>query len=137
MRWARQYTLLHPQDCDPPHGLDLSPGSRDDLKVTALAEAFATSGFDPCEPALVGYPLNYRVQLLTGTHRHEAARRTGILLPVRLVLRSAVEGTWGTERWETLVRDVPVKDLECAEVEDGGWTPTLEERVSLERGEGE
>lgn len=29
MRLARLYVLLHPDDCDAPHGLDLSPGSRD------------------------------------------------------------------------------------------------------------
>lgn len=55
-RLARQYVLLHPDDCDPPHGLDLEPGSRDSLKVEGLTEAFARDGFDPTMPALVGYP---------------------------------------------------------------------------------
>lgn len=57
---TRQYILLDPEDCDPdpPHGLDLTPGSRDSIKVDWLVEAFARDGFDPDEPALVGYPIN-------------------------------------------------------------------------------
>lgn len=84
LRSSRQYLLLDPSDCDAPHGLDLDPGSRDSLKVENLAAAFVTSGFDSDKPALVGYPLGGRVQLLTGTHRLEAAKRAGIMLPVTL-----------------------------------------------------
>lgn len=80
-RYARLFVWMHPIDLDPPHGLDLEPGSRDSLKVEALTEAFAKDGFDRDEPALVGYPLNGRIQLATGTHRHEAASRAGIRLP--------------------------------------------------------
>lgn len=53
-RLTRQYILLDPEDCDPPHGLYLTPGSRDSIKVDWLVEAFARDGFDPDEPALVG-----------------------------------------------------------------------------------
>lgn len=36
IRNVRQYTLLDPDDCDPPHGLDLESGSRDSIKVEYL-----------------------------------------------------------------------------------------------------
>lgn len=96
-RLARQYVLLHPDDCDPPHGLDMYPGSRDWWKVEHLKQSFSQWGFDPGEPALVGYPRDGRVQLLSGTHRHLAAKQLGMMLPVTLKLRSVVEAAWGTD----------------------------------------
>lgn len=131
MRYARLYILAHPSDCDPPHGLDLTPGSRDSLKVEMLEEAFQKKGFDPEAPALVGYPIDGRIQLLSGTHRHEAARRADIYLPISLKLRSVVEGSWGTDRWIDLIEDVPVKKLEWAPVRESDWVPGLDERVSF------
>lgn len=133
-RLARQYVLLHPDDCDPPHGLDLEPGSRDSLKVEYLTECFARDGFDPKMPALVGYPLDGRVQLASGTHRHEAAKRAGIRLPVKLTLRSYVEATWGTPAWEELIADLSVESLELAPVPEGREPPGLDERVDLSGG---
>jgi hypothetical protein len=131
VRFARGYLLLHPDDCTPPHGLDLEPGSRDSIKVEKLTEAFLKDGFDPNEPALVGYPLDGKIQLVTGTHRHEAAVRSGILLPVVIRLRSVVDTLWGTDGWAHYVADIKVKDLESVEVQDGGPAPSLEERVNL------
>ena len=132
-RTARQYVLLHPDDCDPPHALDLTAEhTRDAVKVAWLEEQFARDGFDPKMPALVGYPLNGRVQLLSGTHRHEAARRASIRLPVRMVLRSDVEATWGTARWTETIRDVPVIELEDAEVHQGARPPDPDERVTAD-----
>lgn len=131
-RYARQYVRVCPEDCDAPHGLDLEPGSRDDLKVRWLTEMFRTNGFDPAMPALIGYPKDGRIQLLSGTHRHAAAKRAGIGLPVRLQLRSIVEASWGTETWERLMRDIPVQDLEWAPIDEGGKPPALEERVMEE-----
>lgn len=133
-RRARHYVLLHPDDCLPPHGLDLSPGGRDALKVEALTEAFTTAGFDPAMPALVGYPLEGRVQLLSGTHRHVAASRAGILLPCTLLLRSVVQAAWGTPAWDTLIEDIPVRDLELAAVQDPVPPPGIDEQVDLSRG---
>jgi len=130
LRYARQYILLDPSDCDPPHSLDLSLGSRDSQKVELLAEAFAAHGFDPSMPALVGYPKDGRVQLLSGTHRHEAARRAEIPLPVTLYLRSYVEAAWGTPGWERLIADIPVKELTRIGVVDD-VAPALAERIDL------
>jgi len=130
-RYARRYVLLHPTDCDPPHGLDMSPGGRDDLKVQRLERSFVESGFDQDEPALVGYPLNGRIQLLSGTHRHTAALRANIMLPVALTLSSIVQAAWGTPEWEHVIADVPVKNLELAEVEATTPAPGIDERVDL------
>ncbi len=133
-RHARQYMLLHPEDCDPPHGLDMTPGGRDEEKVEDLVMAFTKDGFAAHKAALVGYPLNGRVQLLSGTHRHEAAKRAGIRLPVALVLRSDVEAAWGhPEAWARLIADVPVEELEQAEVKIGPPPPGIDERVDLTR----
>jgi len=131
-RFARQYVLLSPEDCDPPHKLDLSPGSRDSIKVDWLTEAFTKEGFSKQHSCLVGYPLNGRVQLLSGTHRHEAAKRAHIRLPVKMVLRSLVEAYWGTDNWADLIKDIPVEELELAIVRDT-VPPGIDERVNLER----
>ncbi len=128
-RYARGYVLLGAGDCDPPHGL----GIRDEAKVHRLYCAFAREGWDPNEPAAVGYALNGRVQLLTATHRHEASRRAGTNMPVRLHLRSVVEAAWGTPKWADLIEDVPVKDLEYIEIPEGREPPGLDERVDLTR----
>ena len=77
----------------------------------AIAGKFARDGFDARHSALVGYPLDGRVQLLSGTHRHEAAHRAHIRLPVRILPRSVVEALWGTPEWAVQVGDVPVPDL--------------------------
>lgn len=132
MRYAKHYVLLDPSDCDPPHGLDLEPGSRDSIKVEFLTNCFLKDGFDPDQPALVGYPRDGRIQLLSGTHRHEAAKRANIKLPVTLKLRSIVEAAWGTPAWDELIQDIPVKDLEHSPVINAP-PPGLDERVDLSR----
>lgn len=119
---------LHPNDCDPPHSLNLTHGSRDLIKVEGLEEKFRVYGFDTHYPALVGYPFNGRVQLLSGTHRHEAARRCSIKLPVTLFLRSYVEAYWGTDKWPDLICDIPVDDLLKMESFDD-IAPGLNERM--------
>lgn len=124
------YTWLSPNDCDPPHGLNLSPGSRDSEKVQGLADAFVDKdGFDEDYPALVGYPLDGRIQLVSGTHRHEAAKRTGFYLPVTLFLRSYIEAYWGTKRWLNVLEDIPVKELRVSS-QAPDVPPGLSERYS-------
>lgn len=116
-RTARRYILVSPSDCDPPHGLDMD-SARDADKVARLEAAFRAEGFDPAQPALVGYPLNGRIQLCTGTHRHLAAERAGIQLPVLIQMRSTIEAAWGTDEWLHVIADVPVRDLERVAVPD-------------------
>ena len=109
-RLVRAFTWLHPGDCIPPHGLDMQ-WKHDSEKVEKLAQAFGLYGFDVTKPALVGYPLDGRVQLLSGTHRHAAAERTGVLLPVTIWLNSDVRKMWGTPLWDEVIRDIPVEEL--------------------------
>lgn len=101
---------VEPDDCVPPHGLDMRhPHDAD--KVAMLEDLFRIHGFDTRMPALVGYIVDGRIQLLSGTHRHLAAQRAGILLPVTLWLRSDVQATWGTELWGQVIADIAVDDL--------------------------
>lgn len=113
----------------PPHGLDLSPGSRDTIKVEMLEQAFRTRGFDKTKAALFGYPLNGKVQLLTGTHRHEAARRVGMYLPVRMTLRSVWYSIWGTDEAMQAAKDIPVCDLELVPVGEPKPAPGIDEII--------
>lgn len=132
-RYVRGYVLMHPTDLVPPHGLDLTPGSRDSIKVEMLTEAFIKNGFDPNEPAMVGYPLDGKIQLVTGTHRHEAGTRADIFLPITIKLRSEVEAIWGTPAWDEFIADIKVKDLELIPVKEGGIPPALSDRVDLSK----
>lgn len=122
VRVANKFIWLSAEDCDPPHGLDMD-SPRDFNKVRDLATAFAEEGFDLDMPVLIGYPLNGRIQLLTGTHRHRAAEWTNTKLPVSLRLRSDVERLWGTGEWNELIKDTPVKELMNVVVEDGARIP--------------
>lgn len=99
---------LHPNDCRPPHGLDLL-SQKTLLKIEYLVDRFVKNNFDSREPALVGYPLDGKIQLLSGTHRHFAAKRAEVLLPVTLWLRSDIEKAWGTDNWKEIMRDIPVE----------------------------
>ena len=101
---------VDPEDCDPPHDLDME-SEHDRKKVEDLIVAFQENGFDESKPALVGYAINGQIQLLSGTHRHCAAYTAGIKIPVRIFLRSDVDDKWGTDEWQSLIEDVPVKDL--------------------------
>jgi ParB-like chromosome segregation protein Spo0J len=99
---ARALIMLHPDDCDPPHAAD-------DAKMRVFVEKFEKAGFDPEHPAVIGYPFNGRIQLLSGSHRHAAAKRLGLKLPVTLWLSSDVEKAWGDlEEWAKIMRQVPV-----------------------------
>lgn len=111
-------TWVDPNDCDAPHGLDLTAPSHAN-KVNHLADAFTAEGFDKEHSALIGYPLDGRIQLLSGTHRHEAARLTAIKLPVVLWLRSDIEDAWGKlDDWLRVMKDISVHELETWTRED-------------------
>lgn len=97
-------------DCDPPHRLDMT-SPRNANKVNTLADAFEKDGFDLDYPALVGYVLNGRVQLLSGSHRHRAALLTNTKLPVTLWLGSDVERYWGDlTLWKEVMADIPARE---------------------------
>ena len=109
---------LGADDCEPPHGLDM--GSKHDAdKVEMLEKQFTINGFDKRYPALIGYPLNGKIQLLSGTHRHAAACRSGAKLPVILWLKSDIEESWGElQKWAKVIQDIPVSRLETWTRED-------------------
>ncbi len=104
---------MDPRDCDPPHEV------RKHERLEPLVYAFATEGFDKSRPALVGYILNGRIQLLSGTHRHAAAKKVGIQIPVTIWLGSQIEESWGVslEEWRRIMEDIPVSDLETVDLE--------------------
>lgn len=118
MRKVQCFAWVSPEDCLPPHGLDMS-AKRDYEKVEKLIKAFKENGFDLNMPCLVGYPLDGKVQLLSGTHRHLAAKEANIKLPVSLWLYSDIECTWGTPEWLNIIADIPVKELMEYEIKDG------------------
>lgn len=103
---------MDPDDCDPPHEV------RKHERLWPLIEAFKANGFDKNRPALIGYILNGRVQLLSGTHRHTSAKEAGIKIPVTLWLGSQIDTSWGTlEEWRKVMEDIPVHKLEQVDVE--------------------
>lgn len=103
-------------------------------KLNSLIEAFQRDGgFNKDYPALVGYPIDGMIQLLSGTHRHCAAFQASIKLPVTLWLRSDIEERWGTELWDSTIADIPVKELESYPVVDG-FRISPYERVDLSKG---
>lgn len=83
LRW------LDTRDCDPPHGV-----SHPD-HVIELANQFDHAGWDHNRPALIGYPWEGRIQLLSGSHRWIAAGLAGILIPVLVVPLEVVQQAWG------------------------------------------
>lgn len=125
MRTAQMFLWLEPDDCIPPHGLDMK-SSRDINKVEHLRQAFVQYGFALNQPALVGYPLDGKIQLLSGTHRHLAASWAGKKLPVTVWLRSDIQRMWGTDLWDVVMEDIPVSQLMNAQVEDVFHTPPYE-----------
>ena len=118
MRKEKQYMWVNPDDCMAPHGLDMSSEYHYN-KVEWLRKQFVEDGFSLNESALVGYPLDGKIQLLSGTHRHRAAKLAGIDLPVTMWLRSDIERLWGTPEWMEVTEDISVNDLEEFLIKDG------------------
>ena len=79
-------------------------------KVTEFANHFASYGWAKF-PVLTGYwhwpaPDHPRVQLLTGTHRHAAAKLVDIEIPVVVWAEWKVERAWGDlQAWKELFLD--------------------------------
>lgn len=93
---------LDPSRCDPPH----RPVREE--QVVDLANAFL-SGWGANKPALVGYEMNGRIQLLSGSHRHAASLLAGIRIPVVLKPLAVVESAWGDlDAWAEVMRDESV-----------------------------
>jgi hypothetical protein len=91
---------LSPSDCDPPHRVT-HPEKRDALTVALRAP------WEPSCPVLLGYPLDGRVQLISGSHRHAAAVVAECLLPVYLYPYETIAELWGTDDWVALLAAPP------------------------------
>ena len=90
---------LSPGQCLPPHRITHPE------KASQLCQDFLTSGWDMRQGALVGYPLEDGIQLITGSHRWAAALGAGIKVPVRVVPYSEVWASWGNlNKWFDLLR---------------------------------
>ncbi len=84
MKPVPSYLLADPQDCQPPHGLDLR-SNYDADQVAILKAQFLSSGWGSY-PALIGYRLGAHIQLANGARHHLAAQQAGIKIPVALWL---------------------------------------------------
>jgi hypothetical protein len=72
-------------------------------KARQLCAEFRATGWDPSEPALVGYWWMGKIQLLSGTHRRAGAMLARIAVPVVVYDRAYVEDAWGTDRWAEIM----------------------------------
>lgn len=89
---------IPPQLCTPPHKV-----ARPD-QVVDLANAFVREGWNPNEPALIGYPFEGGVQLLSGSHRWAASMLAKLdKIPVEIKPLSEIEQSWGTDRWSEVM----------------------------------
>ena len=100
-----RHLSIPPSLCIPPHKVNKPE------MVTLLAQMFRQSGWDMSEPALVGYAVpdhdewGFKIQLLSGTHRHAAAVEAGINIPLTLLSRQEVNSAWGDlERWTKIMQ---------------------------------
>ncbi|MHB8407848.1 MAG: ParB N-terminal domain-containing protein [Acidiferrobacterales bacterium] len=93
----------------PPHAV------KDFKNFERLTEQFlkGQDGWDPSEPALIGYPFNGRIQLLSGSHRWAAAKEAGIQIPVLVRQRSVIEEFFGNlDEWAKIMSPLPTSEVE-------------------------
>lgn len=98
-RYDCEFAWVNPVICDAPHRVSHIE------KMEQLLESLAQSGWGINCPALIGYLLGKRVQLLSGSHRIEAARRARLLyVPVVVRTNEQVIEAWGDlEKWQKLM----------------------------------
>ena len=94
--------MLHPSVCDAPHR------ETDPDRTIMLMESLDRSGWRHDRPVLLGYRLDNRVQLISGTHRHIAAWRLDKLLPVILIPKDTIDALYGTDAWVTMMQNPPL-----------------------------
>lgn len=95
---ASTITWLDPASCEPPHGVTHPE------KHYELVREFRQRGWSRAHPVLVGYEIDNRVQLLSGSHRWAAAHDACIKIPVVIKPRSVVFHAWGDlAAWKALM----------------------------------
>ena len=92
--------LLSPDECMPPHS-----AKREEV-VVSLANYFYNKGWGRGFPALLGYPWEGKIQLLSGSHRWAAAKMAGLeKVPVLVYPYETIDKAWGhSELWRELMK---------------------------------
>lgn len=89
--------------CDPPHRIT-HPEKYDELRSEFIARGWG----DGC-PALLGYSLDGRVQLVSGSQRWAAAHDAGLKqIPVVVVSYDDAREFWGSDQWIAWVQKPPM-----------------------------
>jgi hypothetical protein len=100
-----EITWVTPWECAPPHRITHPE------KYYELREQFAkTNRWGADQPALLGYKFlpNEKIQLLSGSHRWQAALDGGLdFIPVAMVPYAYLVGIWGTDEWLDLIKNPP------------------------------
>lgn len=86
--------------CDPPHRVTHPE------KFFELLEMFKKNGWDTNHPPLLGYWLENKIQLISGSHRWAAAKEAEIKIPILLHTYEKIFNIWGTEEWLHLLQSV-------------------------------
>jgi hypothetical protein len=93
---------LNTEDCDPPH--DVTHPEH----ASKLFRDFEKNGWAPDKPALIGYPWEGKIQLVSGSHRWAAANANKMKIPVVIRSFDEVKRIWGTDEWLTWLREPPM-----------------------------
>ena len=94
----RDIIWINPNECLPPHSV-----SRIE-EVDDLVENFSQYGWDVEDSVLVGYIIDNKIQLLNGTHRHAAATKLNMEVPIVLYTESEIWDAWGDlNKWSRII----------------------------------
>lgn len=90
---------VSPSLCDAPHRIVECE------RLYNLIDAFLEGGWDLTKPCMIGYWLNDRIQLLSGSHRYEAAVRAKLeKVPVIVRTLSEVQDAYGDlDKWSLIM----------------------------------
>lgn len=97
---------VEPASCLPPHRVTHP------TKLVELIKSISANGWNG--QALIGYPLDGELQLLSGSHRHEACRLLECRLPLVLHSYEFLRHLWGTDKWIDLMNNAPVARMNKA-----------------------
>lgn len=92
MDYKTKVKWIYPKHCNPPHRVTHPEKLRD------LYEQFNLKGWDITKPPLLGYS-DKKIQLISGSHRHAAAKLADIRIPVIIYPMKRILKIWGTEEW--------------------------------------
>ncbi len=79
--------------CEPPHRVTHPD------KLMELTKEFSQSGFSTSHQPLIGYYDENKIQLITGSHRWAACKKTKRYVPVLLQDKEYLNDIWGSELW--------------------------------------